>query len=282
MNLSEHRDLQEDWNRADGCLKRSWFHSLKTLKLENCENLSCAIPYNILLCLKSLKDLKVRGCNKVEIIFGKKLEKGTEAIPSQLKNLTLEGLSELKHVWEKNYQGNRRFQNLQQVSVSNCESLQTLFPVSLARTLKKLENLNLKSCNNLLEIIGKEDVLVAETEKFELPCLTSLSLLDLPELTYFYPLIFTVECELHELSVIDCPKLELFQRACMEDVGESSSNSVNRQPLFSDLKVRNVEYSISNFLSFFFPYFSFHLTQSPFFWFYLPFSGHFYPGGVIC
>lgn len=177
MSLSEHHDLQKNWNHADADLKRSWLYSLKTLKLEDCENLSCAIPYKILICLKNLKDLQVRNCNKVEVIFGKKLEKGTEEIPSQLKNLTLEGLSKLKHVWEKNYQGNHKFQNLQQVSVSNCEILQTLFQAAaLARTLKKLSKLEINYCKNLLEIIGNEDVAAGIPEMFEFPCLTSLCL----------------------------------------------------------------------------------------------------------
>ena len=276
MNLFEHHDLQEDWNR--GKLKRNWFYSLKTLKLENCENLSCAIPYNILLCLKSLKDLEVQNCNKVEMIFGKKLDEGTEAISSQLKNLTLEGLSELKHVWEK-YQGNHIFQNLQQVSVSNCESLQTLFPVALARTLEKLETLEIGACNNLLEIIGKEDVAAGGTENFEFLCLTSLYFCDLPELSYFYPLMFTVKWKLHELLVMNCPKFELFQNERLEGAGECSSTSINRQPLFSDIKVRNVEYLISNCLFvLFFP----SSNSEPFFWFYFTLLGHFYPGGFRC
>lgn len=271
MNLFEHHDLQEDWNR--GKLKRNWFYSLKTLKLENCENLSCAIPYNILLCLKSLKDLKVHYCNKVEMIFGKKLDEGTEAISSQLKNLTLEGLSELKHVWDENYQGNHIFQNLQQVSVDNCESLQTLFPVALATTLKKLEELIILDCKNLVSIIGEEGVAAAGKENFEFPCLTSLILYKLPKLSYFYKYEFTVKWELHQLLVFPCPKFELFQ------IERSEGASECRLPLFSDLKVRNVEYLISNFLFvLFFP----SSNSETFFWFYFTLLGHFCPRGFSC
>lgn len=239
MSLSEHLDLQQAWHRDEvGRLKESWFYNLKTLKLEGCKNLSSAIPSNFLSYLKTLKELEVRNCNQVEVIF----ENDTESTPSQLKNLSLEGLSKLEHVWEKNYQGDRRFRNLQEVFVSACESLKTLFPMALAKNLNKLEKLEIEGCEKLLEIVGKEeDVVADEAGNFVFPCLFSLDLFDLSELTYFYPGKFNVECpELHELRVMECPKLELFQSALPKGEGEGCSASIYRQPLFSDLKVSNV------------------------------------------
>ncbi|XP_045802095.1 uncharacterized protein LOC123895675 isoform X1 [Trifolium pratense] len=239
ISLSEHHDLQILWNCGVGDLEKSWFYNLKTLRLEDCDNLSCAIPSNIFLCLKSLKELEVRNCNKVGQIFGN-LENDNMTIRSQLKNLTLEGLSDLKHVWGENYQGNLIFQNLLHVSVIDCDGLKTLFPAAVAKNIKKLETLQIESCQNLLEIVGKEvyvGVAADDTEKFVFPCLTSLDLNDLPELTYFYCEIFTVECpELHVLIVLDCPRLELFQSACLESESEGNSTSINRQPLFSNLQ----------------------------------------------
>jgi chorismate mutase len=244
MSLSEQCELQEAWYGGVD-LKSSWFYSLKTLKLDNCDIEPYAVPSNILPYLNSLKELEVRDCNKVKVIFAKN---DAKAIPSQLNNLTLSGLSELEHVWEKNCRGNLRFQNLQQVLVTNCKGLKSFFPAALAKNLKKLEKLEIGSCQNLTDIIGKEEVGVADAaEKFLFPCLTSLKLYYLRELTYFYPEIFNVECrELHELLVLECPNLELFQSSFTEGEGESSSISINRQPLFSDIKVSNVESLISD------------------------------------
>jgi hypothetical protein len=100
----------------------------------------------------------------------------------------------------------------------------------------------------LTEIVGKEVHVAADrAELFVFPCLTSLYLYDLPELTYFYCEIFTVECpELCKLLVLDCSKFELFQCARLEGDGEGSSTSTNRQPLFSNLEVSNKEYLISD------------------------------------
>jgi hypothetical protein len=208
------------------------------LKLVNCDIKPYAIPSNILPCLNSLEDLEVRNCNKVEVIFAKN---DTDKIPSQLNNLTLEDLSKLKIVWEKNFQGIQQFQNLKQVSVIGCKSIQTLFPAVLAENLKMLDKLEVKSCDKLREIVGEEDVATCLETEFSFPHLTSLYLNKLPELTYFYPEIFTVVCpKLSSFSVLNCPKLELFQGAHAESEAESISTSTNRQPLIPNLDVSKI------------------------------------------
>ncbi|MCI29369.1 hypothetical protein A2U01_0050578, partial [Trifolium medium] len=69
------------------------------------------------------------------------------------------------------------------------------------------------------------------------PRLTSLILECLPEVTFFYPEIFSMESpKLKNLSVYKCPNLELFQGAHPDSDGEgesSSSSSVKRPHLFS-------------------------------------------------
>ncbi|XP_027337392.1 uncharacterized protein LOC113851106 [Abrus precatorius] len=213
MSFSKHLELQKAWQEGVG-MQNSWFYSLKTLKLENCEIQPCAIPSNILPYLKSLKELE---------------------------KLTLQGLSELTHVWEKNGQGTLSFQNLQVVFVIDCENLQNLFPVVLAKNLKKLDKIKIENCDGLLEIVGKEeDTALGITEKFVFPCLTCLNLYVLPQLTYFYPGTFILECPtLYRLSVWRCLKLKLFENAQLE--GEGNNNSINGQFLFPDVK------AISNF-----------------------------------
>jgi len=66
-----------------------------------------------------------------------------------------------------------------------------LFPASVAKNIKKLETLQIKSCQDLTETVGKEVHVAADSaELFVFPCLTWLYLYDMPELTYFY-------CEIH-------------------------------------------------------------------------------------
>ncbi|PNX80958.1 hypothetical protein L195_g036972 [Trifolium pratense] len=235
--FSKHPELRDAWQ--DGlCTQNNWFYGLRTLKLVNCDIKPYAIPSNILPCLNSLKDLEVRNCNKVEVIFAKN---DTDEIPSQLNNLTLEDLSGLKLVWEKNFEGILQFQNLKQVSCIGCKSIQTLFPVVLAENLKMLDDLKVKSCHELREIVGMEDAATGLEKKFSFSHLTSLDLYDLPEFRYFYPEIFTVVCpKLSFFAVVDCPKLEVFQGAHAEGEAESISTSTNRQPLIPNLNVISI------------------------------------------
>ncbi|TKY49668.1 disease resistance protein [Spatholobus suberectus] len=240
LNFSDHLDeLLPAW-RGELCLQNNWFYSLKSLKLDNCIEIQPqAVPSNILRYLKSLIELEVRACNNVEVIFDMN---GIElmATTSQLKKLTLLNLPKLEHVWKNHHQGILCFQNLQQVSVSHCEKLKSLFPVSLAKNLKKLETLQIGNCVELPEIVKKDvEEIQAVTEEFVFPCLTFLHLSLLNELTCFYPETFTLECPvLHHLYVLHCDNLELFQnqQEPPHPAGEGSSTSINTQPLFSDLK----------------------------------------------
>jgi len=222
MSLSEHQKLQEAWQCRVGMQKQnSWFYSLKILKLENCEIQPCAIPSNILPYLRTLKELQVRGCNNVEVIFEMNGEEGIGST-FHLQKLALEKLPKLKDVWERNGKGTESFQNLKLVDVSECDNLEIVFPLSLAKTLKKLDELKIISCECLHEIVRKEEETIA---MFVFPCLTTLTLGYLPDLIYFYPEPFTLECStLNKLSVWNCPELELF-------------GSGNRQSFFFDLKV---------------------------------------------
>jgi len=222
ISLSQHQELQGSWQHGVGLQEQnSWFYSLKILKIENCEIQPCAIPSNILPCLRSLKELHVQACNNVEVIFEMNVEEGT-GTTFNLEILTLQKLPKLKDVWERNGKGTESFQNLKLVNVSECRNLQSVFPLTLAKNLKKLAELQITRCHVLQEIVRKEE---DTTTVFAFPCLTTLHLGGLPELIYFYPQSFTLECStLNSLFVGNCQELELF-------------GSAYRQLIFLDLKV---------------------------------------------
>jgi len=248
--FSKHPEIKEAWY-GGLTLQNNLFYSLKALHLDNCDFEEYAIPSNILPCLKNLNELEVRNCIKIKVIFDMN-DNDTIETTSQLKVLNLKGLSELIFVWKKNCRGILRFQNLQQVSVERCQRIQTLFPADLARKLKMLQKLTVDSCQELQQVVGEEEDAGTEVmKKFVFPSLTSLYLLELPQLKYFYPKIFIVECpKLNNLNVLGCPKLELFQGSNPEDEGERSSMSINRPPFFADLNVSNIESAFSVVLFF--------------------------------
>ncbi|XP_029129147.1 uncharacterized protein LOC109807690 [Cajanus cajan] len=224
------------WGHRDVGSQNKWLSNLVTLKLDKCTQ-PYAIPSSILPCLKNLEELEVRDTTKVEGIFEMNDTEILETA-SRLKILTLKGLSELMHVWEKNSQGVLIFQNLQQVVVSSCKNLQTLFPTLLAKNLKELEKLEIESCDKLQKIVEMEESIAThETEKCVFPHLKMLHLCQLPQLAHFYPQIFSLECpSLNNLSVLDCDKLELFQSSHSKGEREGST-SLNKLPPTSCLKV---------------------------------------------
>jgi len=189
-----------------------------------------AIPSDIIALLKSLRELEVRDSTTIEVLFFMNDSESME-IASRLRILTIEGLPKLTRVWEKNKNGVLIFPNLQQIFVSNCEKLETLFHASMAKNLKRLKRIEIEYCAELREIVQKEEDI---EEKFLLPCLEKLYLWTLPQLTCFYPQTFALECPaLNELYVVVCEELELFQSE--NSMGEG--NSVNKPPLFSSLEV---------------------------------------------
>jgi len=228
--FSDNLELQADPRCKIG-QQNKWMANLETLKLHNC-TLSYAIPSSILALLKNLKELEVRDSDQVETIFYMNDDTEISATESQLKILTLNGLSELTHVWEKDTHRILIFRNIQEVAVSDCAKLQTLFPAFLAKGLKDLKKLEIDSCENLQDLVEVEETAFV-TENFVFPCLEDLKLNDLPRVTC--PNTFTLEFPaLKFLYVRDCDELELFQSA-YNPMGEGTSS--RRLPLISDPKV---------------------------------------------
>ena len=231
--FSDNLELQADPHCKTG-LQNKWLANLETLKLENCK-LSYAIPSFILCLLKNLKELEVRDSDQVKAIFDMNDDTEIKETESQLKILTLNGLSELKHVWEKYTSRILIFPNLQEVVVSDCAKLQTLFPASLAKSLKDLKKLKIDSCENLQDFVEQEETTFV-TEKFVFPCVEDLELNDLPQVTC--PKTFTLEFpSVKFVSVRNCDELGLFQ-SVYDPMGEGTSSS--RLPLISDPKVSEV------------------------------------------
>nr|AER13169.1 Rpp4C3 [Phaseolus vulgaris] len=249
----EDPKMKEFWHDK-AALQDSYFQSVKTLVVENIiENFK--ISSGILRVLRSLEELQVHSCKAVQVIFNIDETMEKNGIVSPLKKLTLDKLPYLKRVWSKDPQGMINFPNLQEVSVRDCKQLETLFHSSLAKNLLKLGTLDIRNCAELVSIVRKEDAMEEEaTARFEFPCLSSLLLYKLPQLSCFYPGKHHLKCPILEsLNVSYCPKLKLFtfefldsdtkeiteSKVSYPDTTENevSSPDTNRQPLFSVEKV---------------------------------------------
>ncbi|KAG4922374.1 hypothetical protein JHK86_051187 [Glycine max] len=224
-------------------LPENFFVCLKKLEFDGAIKREIVIPSDVLPYLKTLEELKVHSSDAAQIIFDMDDSEANTKGVFRLKKITLEGLSNLKCVWNKNPRGSLSFRNLQEVVVLNCRSLATLFPLSLARNLGKLKTLEIQICHKLVEIVGKEDAMEhGITEIFQFPYLRDLLLNELSLLSCFYPGKHHLECPLlKSLEVANCPKLKLFTsefRDCpKEAVIEAPISQLQQQPLFSVEKI---------------------------------------------
>ncbi|MED6156591.1 hypothetical protein PIB30_015690 [Stylosanthes scabra] len=227
LSVSDHLDhLQQQWQRKGVCLQEEFFNNLKTLKLSCCEFEPYAIPSNVLSSFKNLTELEVAQCDKITGIFEMNDTEMKET-SFQLKKLTLKLLSNATHVWQPKKQGIIRFKNLQTMTVLDCKDLSTLFPIALARDLKKLEELHVESCDALPNIV-KADKAGTFDEQLVFPCLTRLILSCLTNLTDFCSHDFILEfTELSCLNVSNCNKqLELFQSQREENQNSTSATEI--------------------------------------------------------
>ncbi|KAJ7979760.1 Disease resistance protein [Quillaja saponaria] len=214
LNLADHPQLKEIWT-GEVPVQDKYFGRLENLTVDKCDFLSNlnVISSKLLPLLKNLKKMEVHNCDSVEVIFDLEGIYDTEmtimetAFP--LRNLILDQLENLKHVWNKDPAGIPSFRNLQKVKVSGCNSLKNLFPVSVATDLVQLEELDIENCG-IEEIVAKDEASEGATIKFVLPRASKFRLWNLPELKNFYSGKHTLECPmLKEMIVYNCEKLEL-------------------------------------------------------------------------
>ncbi|WVZ08234.1 hypothetical protein V8G54_021580, partial [Vigna mungo] len=219
-----------------------FFGSFKKLEFDAACNRAILIPSHVLPYLKNLEELNVKESDAMQIIFDiDESEVKTKGVVFCLKKITLKNLSNLKHVWKENSSGIVSFHNLQEVDVDGCGSLVTLFSLSLAKNLGKLETLDIQKCEKMVEIVGREDDMEHGTT-IEFPCLRYLNLEKMPLLSCFYPGKHDLECPLLvRLYVECCPKLKVFRSSFdddskKEEVLEAPTNLL-QQPLFPIDKV---------------------------------------------
>ena len=217
------------------------FCKLKKLCVGKCKNLMNIFLPNMLRRLQSLEELEIRDCNSVEEVFdirGVNVYEICDMVSIKLRVLRLFDLPKLKHVWSSDLQTILTFPNLHSIEVSNCKSLKSLFPVSVAKSLEQLEQLTIKDCG-LEEIVAMEEGLETVT-KFVFPRITSLWLQSLPELKCFYPGKHTSKwLSLNRLYILTCDKVKIFasNELSFSETDRLGHHVPVQQPLFQIEKV---------------------------------------------
>ncbi|TXG66105.1 hypothetical protein EZV62_007380 [Acer yangbiense] len=232
IEISDMNGLEMIWQNQ---VVEDSFRSLKFVKVFECNKLLTIFKFNMLERCTRLESLLVHRCNSLKEIFDLQevnLEMWSHStVSSQLRELYLEDLQQMRHIWNKDPQRKLSFQKLNRVRIENCCSLENIFPASIGRNLSQLEQLHIYRCGEMEKIIAEEEGADLEVvTRFDFPRLTSLEFRRLSQLRYFYPGRHTAEWpELNKLSICYCLELGLL---ASEENNEGQLNILVQQPLF--------------------------------------------------
>ncbi|XP_041020819.1 uncharacterized protein LOC121262410 isoform X2 [Juglans microcarpa x Juglans regia] len=230
LEITDCGVLEEIVQREDGTdpTTRILFTSLTLLRLDALPKLKWFFQGVHNLESSSSKELHEQGGT----LFGV-----DEVAFPNLTTLHLGNLPKIKHVWSKDPQTILRFQNLQNIDVWKCASLNSLFPALIGTCLKQLKEIRIKDCGVLEEIVEVEGGEAVERRLvFEFPQVTSLVLKNLSRLECFYKGVHISKWPmLKAMEIGRCKKVEvLFASGLVskETVEERQSQSSIKQPLF--------------------------------------------------
>ncbi|KAF2307116.1 hypothetical protein GH714_024930 [Hevea brasiliensis] len=122
------------------------FCKINALTVEHCEELIKIFPSTLLRGLRNLQRLFIHNCDLLQEVFDlQELIKMKESVAIQLGTLHIEGLPNLKHVWNEDPLGLVLFHYLSSVYVWRCPNLKFIFPASIAKNLLQLKTLDISS-----------------------------------------------------------------------------------------------------------------------------------------
>ncbi|KAJ7954283.1 Disease resistance protein [Quillaja saponaria] len=243
LQISNMDNLKRIWQHHEFIGPNS-FGNMKKMIVDNCKKITTILPSDMLKRFRSLEVLNVSQCDLCEYIFDLQglndKEACGEVIVMQLKELRLEGLCELKHIWNKDLQEVVKFQNVQEIRVENCESLKHLFTARIAKDLLKLRDLFINN-SGLDVIVAMEEGIQSQVDSnFEFPKLTSFSVYNSFELKSFYQGKYVLECpRLKILKMLYCKKAETFTMGLTTFQEECGNHQLvtHQQPFFPMKKV---------------------------------------------
>ncbi|XP_071741183.1 probable disease resistance protein At4g27220 [Rutidosis leptorrhynchoides] len=191
-------------------MKKMFEVSRPNTTLKGVKNLNNIVP-----------DLYQEGFDKLEYITLRKCPNITclvdtcdwkrntnEKFFTELKNLTLSSLDNLEVLWNCPDLF-ISFTKLVTLEVYGCDTIVRLLPISVAKGLVSLKEIQIDDCDDLEEVIWGESETVANTIVF--PCLNTIKLLSLNDLGSFYSGSCTIKYpSLVEVRVERCLKMKMW------------------------------------------------------------------------
>ncbi|KAH9671956.1 Disease resistance protein [Citrus sinensis] len=199
LKLSQFPHLKEIWHGQ--ALNVSIFSNLRSLGVDNCTNMSSAIPANLLRCLNNLERLKVRNCDSLEEVFHLEDVNADEhfgPLFPKLYELELIDLPKLKRFC--NFKWNIiELLSLSSLWIENCPNMETFISnstsINLAESMEPQE-------------MTSADVQPLFDEKVALPILRQLTIICMDNLKIWQEkLTLDSFCNLYYLRIENCNKL---------------------------------------------------------------------------
>ncbi|PRQ37003.1 putative P-loop containing nucleoside triphosphate hydrolase, leucine-rich repeat domain, L [Rosa chinensis] len=142
-----------------------------------------------------------------------------------LKKLSIDDLAKLTTIWN-NQLSLEISKNLETIEIVSCDSLKSIFPVSVARNLRQLTRLIVRNCG-VEEIIAREEG-QQTTPKFVFPKVTKVIFGNMSQLKNFYPgMHVSIWPSLNELRVVQCAKVKVFAEEISNFQGHNESERLS-------------------------------------------------------
>ncbi|KAL5823783.1 hypothetical protein ACOSQ4_021683 [Xanthoceras sorbifolium] len=206
------------------------FPVLKCLSLY--EDESVVFPLGILQIFHNVEELDLSSSSYKEIFSYEEVEKYAGVL-AQIKCLHLKSLGDIKQMWRKDSKldlilrsleilqvercqslinvllPSSSFENLKILKVEDCKRLISLVAVSTAKSLVRLEEMQICSCKMMKEVVPNErdvkedEIIFHKLKKLDLNDLSSLTSFSFGNCTFKFPV-------LEELTVKECSKMKIF------------------------------------------------------------------------
>ncbi|KAH9687015.1 Disease resistance protein [Citrus sinensis] len=210
LQLSHFPRLREIWHGQ--ALPVSFFNNLSDLVVDDCTNMSSAIPANLLRCFNNLVLLEVRNCDSLEeVLHLEELNADKEHIGPLFLELSLLGLIDLPKLKRFcNFTGNIiEMPVLCSLAIENCTDMETFISNSVVHaTTDNKEPQKLTSEENFLLVHQVQPLF---NEKVTFPQLRSLELSRLHKVQHIWKEndeSNKVFANLGSLEISECSKLQ--------------------------------------------------------------------------
>nr|XP_004299759.2 PREDICTED: disease resistance protein At4g27190-like isoform X2 [Fragaria vesca subsp. vesca] len=231
LEISGCRMMEEivSINETDDKFMKDMFSKLQHLELKDlpvltrfCSRNSTGFPSLEILQLANDNEIeeKESGEDIGNFLFDEKV-----VFPS-LMRLFIHGLKTIVTIWH-NQLSPESFKNLETVNINSCQSLKSVFPSSMVRSLQQLMHLEVVECG-VEEIVANEDG-GQTTHEFVFSKVNSVHFWDLPHLSCFYSGAHASRWpSLETLKVLYCWKLTFLAQECSSF--ERNCESMNPAP----------------------------------------------------